>query len=370
MRQLQSSVMIMGIFLAVAGMAAGSRNASAETVEEFYKGKTITLIVSTGAGGGYDIYARLVAKHMQRFLPGNPTFVVKNMPGAGHAVAAQYLYTVAPQDGTAIGTIGQNLPMAQVLDPGKMKFDSAKLNWIGTPDDSNNVTVSMTASGVTTIKDVFAKELIIGAQGLNSTSAQYALAMNSMLHTKFKIISGFTGTQSIGLAMEQGDVNGMGSNSWVTWKAEKPGWIKDKKISVLVQIGAHREKDLPQVPLLTELAQNEAQRQVFDLLSSGTVIGRPIAAPPNVPEDRVAALRAAFDASVKDPEFHADAEKAGLEVSPASGAELQAYVEKVVSVSPDVVKLLKAALLDEGVFDCKKLVSQASLCDAGDGKTN
>jgi len=285
------------------------------------------------------------------------------MPGAGHAIAAQYMYNVAPQDGSTIATLGQNLPMAQLLEPDKVKFHTEQFNWIGNVSQDNNVTVAWHTAGIASFQDVQKKELIIGAQGLNSTSAQYPLAMNNILGAKFRIISGFSGTQTIILAMERGEVAGLGSNSWATWKAQHADWVTGKQIVPLVQIGLKRANDLPNVPLLAELARNPAEKQVFDMLSSGVVVGRPILTTPNVPADRVAVLRAAFDETMKDPKYLADAKKSKIDVEPVSGQDLQAYVEKLVGASPDAVKLLKGTLLAKGMFDCGKLVNDKALCE-------
>lgn len=338
-------------------------SASAQTPANFYAGRPMTIIISSGAGGGYDVSARLVARHMQRFIPGNPTIVPRNMPGAGHALAAQHMFAVAPQDGSVIATLGQNLPMAQLLEPDQIKFRTEDFNWIGNVSQSNNVTVAWHAAGVETFDDVLKTQLVVGAQGINSTSAQYPMAMNNMLGAKFRIISGYSGTQSINLAMERGEVSGLGSNSWATWKAQKPDWVKERKIIPLVQMGLNRAPDLQDVPLLTDLARSKAEKQVFDLLSSGIVIGRPILTTPNVPEDRVAVLREAFDKTVVDPTFLTEADKAKLDIDPLSGAELQRYVEELVTIPPDVVKLVAAALTQKESFDCVKIAKDQSLCE-------
>lgn len=363
-----SPIIAHALGIVAVGLALWPNIASSETPQEFYSGRKMTLIISSGAGGGYDLSARLTAHHMERFIPGRPTIIPKNMPGAGHAIAAQYMYNAAPQDGATIATLGQNLPMAQLLEPGKVKFRTERFNWIGNVSQDNNVTVAWHTAGIGSFEDVLKKELIIGAQGINSTSAQYPLAMSNILGAKFRVISGFSGTQTIILAMERGEVAGLGSNSWATWKAQHADWVTEKKIIPLVQMGLKRAEDLPDVPLLTELARNAAERQVFDMLSSGIVVGRPILTTPNVPADRVAVLRTAFDQTMKDPAYLAESKKAKLDVDPVPGKELQAYVEQLVAASPDAVALLAAALADKGVFDCSKLASDKSLCEQP-GKT-
>jgi tripartite-type tricarboxylate transporter receptor subunit TctC len=351
------------------GSLALAAAAQAETPAQFYAGRVLTMIVSTGAGGGYDASARIVAHHMERHIPGHPTIVVKNMPGAGHAIGARYVYNVAPQDGSTLASLGQNLPMAQLLDPDKMKFRMEKMNWIGNVTQENNVTVAWASTGVKSIQDVMKKEVIVGVQGVNSTSAQFSLAMSNVLGAKFRLIRGFSGTQTIILAMERGEVSGLGSVGWATIEGRHPDWITQHKVVPLVQIGPKRMKTLPNVPLLTELGRNPAEKQVFEMLSSGIYIGRPILTTPNVPADRVAALRKAFDDTMKDPAYLAEAKKAEIDVDPVSGADLQAYVEKLVQATPDEVKLLRAALSAKKIFDCAKLVSDKSLCGSGKKKS-
>ena len=358
-RSLRHIVYLVVTAMALITVAAPTK---ADTAANFYRGKQMTLIISSGVGGGYDLYARLVAQYMSHFIPGHPVIVPKNMPGAAAAVAAQYMYNVAPKDGLTIATLGQNLPLAQILQPGLLHFDMSKFNWIGNVDEDNNVTIAWHTSGIKTIQDVFTKELIIGAQGINSTSEQYPLVMNNVLGTKFRIITGFSGTQSIALAIERGEVNGLGSDSWATIRAEKRQWIRDKKIRVLVQIGRKREPDLPNVPLLTDLAQNRAERKVFEFISAGTVIGRPILTTPGVPPDRVALLRKAFNETMKDPAFLAAARRAHLSIKPVSGVDLQNYVARIVAAGPQTVSLVKAALSTNSPFRCAEVVKDRSLC--------
>ncbi len=358
----------MAFGLQMAWLATAPHAVWAETAAEFYAGRKMTMIISSGAGGGYDVSARLVARHMERFVPGHPTIVPRNMPGAGHAIAAQHMYSVAAQDGSVIATLGQNLPMAQLLEPDKIKFRTQDFKWIGNVSQSNNVTVAWHTAGIKTIEDVIKSELIIGAQSINSTSSQYPMAMNNILGAKFRIINGFSGTQTINLAMERGEVSGLGSNSWATWKAQKPDWIKEGKIIPLVQMGLKRAPDLPNVPLLTELGRTKAEKQVFDLLSSGIVIGRPILTTPNVPADRVEMLRKAFDSIMVDATFLAESKKAGLDIDPLSGVELQSYVEGIVAIPQDVINLVSAALTQKQSFNCIKLVKDQTLCEVPKAK--
>jgi tripartite-type tricarboxylate transporter receptor subunit TctC len=317
------------VLLAALGFAAAP--AQAQTVEEFYKGKTIDLVISFTAGGGYDAYARLVARHMGDHIPGKPTIVPRNMPGGGGRVAANYLFNVARKDGTVLAVIDQSLPLEQARGDKTIQFDSTKFNWIGNPAAENNTTVTWHTSPVKTIEDAKKQEIPIGATG-NNTSAQFPKAMNALVGTKFKVVFGYPGGNDINLAMERGEVAGRGSNSWGSWKGTRPDWIRDKKINILVQIGLKKTADLPDVPLLMDLAANPDDKAVLRLLSSPTAIGRPVLAPPGVPADRVKALRAAFDAMLKDPAFIEEAKKQNLDIEPVSGEELQQIVAEIAGV--------------------------------------
>src|SRR5919112_1777533 len=261
--------------------------AQADAVEDFYRGKTITLLIGYTPGGTYDAYGRIVAHFMGGHIPGNPTMVVRNMPGAASRVAAAHLYNVAPRDGTMLATADQSLALAQAMGE-KLQFDVTKFTWIGNPAAGNNTTVTWHTSGVKTIEDAKAREVTMGATG-GSTSSQYPKAMNSVLGTKFRIITGYPGGNDINLAMERGEVGGRGSDSWASWEGPRPEWLQEKKINILVQIGLSKAPDLPDVPLLMDLASNPEDRAVLRLLSAPSVIGRPIFGPPDVPAERVKA---------------------------------------------------------------------------------
>jgi tripartite-type tricarboxylate transporter receptor subunit TctC len=324
-------------------VVAGS--APAQSVEEFYKGKTISMVIGYSPGGGYDTYARLVARFMGDHIPGKPQIVPRNMPGASSRVAAAFVYNVAPKDGTTLATGDQSLSVAQVMGE-KLQFDTTKFIYIGNPSAENNTTVTWHTSPVKTIDDAKKIEVPVGATG-GSTSSQYPRAMNAVLGTKFKVILGYPGGNDINLAMERGEVSGRGSNSWASWKATRPEWLKDKKINILVQIGLNESPDLPDVPLLMDLATNEEDRAVLKLLSSPSAIGRPIFTTPGVPEDRVKALRAAFQATIKDPAFIEEAKKAQLDLEPVSGEELQKIVSDIVATPEPIAKRL-AEIIAEG----------------------
>lgn len=328
---------------ALLSLASFSAAARAQSVEEFYKGKTIDLIISYSAGGGYDAYGRLVARFMGDHIPGKPRIVPRNMPGGGGRVATNYVFNVAPKDGTALALIDQSLPLEQAMGDKTIQFDATKFNWIGNPAAENNTTVTWHTSPVKTIEDAKKQEIPIGATG-NNTSAQFPRAMNALVGTKFKLVFGYPGGNDVNLAMERGEVAGRGSNSWGSWKGTKPDWIRDKKINILVQIGLTKTDDLPDVPLLMDLAANPEDKAVLRLLSAPTTIGRPILAPPGVPAERVKALREAFDMTMKDPAFLEEAKRQNLDIQPVPGEELQRIVAEIVGAPKPIVDRLVAII--------------------------
>jgi tripartite-type tricarboxylate transporter receptor subunit TctC len=301
-----------------------------QSVEEFYRGKKIDLIIGYSSGGTYDLYARLVARHLGNHIPGKPLIVPRNMPGAGSRTAATWVANLAPRDGTVLATADQSLSVQQAVGDARITFDTTKFIYIGNPNVENNTTVTWHTSGVRTIEDAKRREVTVGATG-GSTSSQYPKAMNALLGTRFKIILGYPGGNDINLAMERGEVDGRGSNSWASWKATRPQWLAEHKINILVQIGLKKAPDLPGVPLLMELGGNAEDRALLRLLSASTQIGRPIFTTPGVPAGRVGALRAAFDAMVRDPAFLDDARKGNFELDAISGEAMQRLVAEIVA---------------------------------------
>jgi tripartite-type tricarboxylate transporter receptor subunit TctC len=315
---------------------------AADPVEDFYKGKAIDLYIGFTEGGGYDLYARLVGRHMAKHIPGQPRVVPKQMVGAGSRTAAAYVYNVAPRDGTVLATADQSLPIQQALGE-DIKLDSNKFNWIGNPNADINTLAVWHTAGIKTIDDAKKKEVVVGATGPN-TSAQYPQVLNSLIGTRFKIITGYPGGTDVNLAMERGEVMGRGSNAWASWKSTQADWLRDKKIIILVQIGLKKADDLQDVPLLMDLAANPDDRAALMLLSAGTAIGRPLFSTPGVPKERVDALRRAFDATMTDPAFLADAKAADLDLNPVGGEELQKVVADVVATPAPVAKRLLDAI--------------------------
>jgi tripartite-type tricarboxylate transporter receptor subunit TctC len=310
-----------------------------QSVESFYRGKTIDLYIGLSAGGGYDLYARLIARYMGDHLPGKPRINPRNMAGAGSRVAINFMHNVAPKDGLAIATADQAMAVQQAVGEPGILFDARNFGWIGNPIVDNNVVVAWGASGVRSIADATTKEIAIGATGYN-TSSQYPRALNFVAGTKFRIIMGYPGANEINLAMENGEVQGRGSNSWSSYKAQKPDWLRDRKINVLVQVGLTREPDLPDVPLLVDLATNDLDRAALKLLSAPPTVGRPIFTTPGIPAERLNALRGAFDDTMKDPAFLDEAKRAGLDIDPVSGVKLQDITAEIVASPREVTERL------------------------------
>jgi tripartite-type tricarboxylate transporter receptor subunit TctC len=333
---------------AAAALALAPCVARADAVADFYKGKQISVYIGFTAGGGYDAYARLVSKHMGDHIPGKPVMIPKNMAGAGSRKATSYVYNVAPKDGTTLATADQSQALQQAMQDPSIQFDVRKLVWIGNPNKDVNTLAVWHTSGIKTLDDAKKREVVVGATGSN-TSAQYPQAMNFFLGTKFKIINGYPGGNDINLAMERGEVMGRGSNAWASWKGTRPDWLREKKIIILVQIGLQKDKDLQDVPLMMDLGKTPEDRAALKLLSAATEIGRPLFSTPNVPADRVAALRKAFDKTMADPKFLADAKQAKLDLDPVPGTRLQEVVNEMLATPKPIVDRLATALEERDV---------------------
>ena len=327
---------------AVAAAVVWPLAAQAQPAGEFFKGRTISIITSTGAGGPYDLAARTVARHMPRHIPGAPTMVVKNMPGGGHTLASNYLAIQAPRDGTTIATISNTIPLHQVLDGKGVRYDARKFNWLGTLGISSLITVAWATSGIKSIDDVMRREVITGATGAGSGTWLYPNAMNVVLGTKFKIVTGYTSSAEVDLAMLRGEVTARSGGSYIGYVQERPEWLRENKVNILVQVGAVREKELPDVPLMHELAKSDEQRRLLNLISSPVRVGRPYLAPPDVPGDRIALLRKAFDALMQDAAFLAEAKGLALEVNPLTGDKVAAIVDETVNAPAEILAKARA----------------------------
>jgi tripartite-type tricarboxylate transporter receptor subunit TctC len=320
-----------GPALLLALLVAAPASSNAEDVADFYRGKTITLMIGVNVGGSYDRDARLVARYLGSHIPGNPTIVPQNVIGGGGIVMANNLQSIAPQDGTAIGMMPNTLPMTQLAGMKGVRYDIGKFHWIGSMmPPAHSAMVMSAASGAKTFEDVRRKEHSVGATPKGSYVYTMAALLDEFLGAKFKIVTGYQGIASVYLAMERGEVDGLGV-TWGEYRIVRGNLIEEKKVLPIVQ-SAPKADDLPDVPTLDDLAKNDEDRGVISYLLSGNRLGRPLAAPPGVPEARVAALRAAFDATMKDPRFIADVQKARAEFGPISGTTLQAAVADILKM--------------------------------------
>ena len=329
---------IIGAALALVLFVAG---ASAQGVEDFYRGRTLSLIMGTGPGGSYDLYGRLVAQHLPRFIPGKPNMVVEHMPGAGGATAGNYIFGPAPQDGSKI-LLAHALPLIEKLQPQGIRFDSRKFKWLGAYDQISQVLAVWSTAPGTTIADLKARDLVLGTMGRSHLSYQWAAMLKEALDGKFKLISGYPTGGELNLAMERGEISGW-VIAWENLIGGNASWLKEKKVVIPVVFTLARMSELPDVPTLIELSQGEA-REIAEFLAAGTPHARALAVGPNVPEDRASALRAAFDAMVKDPAFLEDAAKRSLAISPRNAREIQALTEKITGASPAFVEKVKSAV--------------------------
>ncbi len=316
-----------GVAFAVALQSAVP--ARAEAPAEFYKGKNVELYIGYSVGGAYDLYARVIARHLGKHIPGNPTIVPKNLEGAGSLRLANWLYNVGAKDGTVIGTIGRGTAFDPLLGSRGAQFQADKFTWIGSANNEVSVCVAWKDSGISKFADVLEKELIVGGTGQAADTDQFPSILNGVLGTKFKIVSGYPGGNDVNLAMERGEVKGRCGWSWSSVLSTHKRWFDDGSISVLVQMSLHKHPGLPDVPLVMDFAKTDEQKQIFKLIFARQVMGRPFLAPPRVPNDRANALRDAFMRTLDDPEFLGEAEAAQLEINPVSGEQIENLVKEV-----------------------------------------
>jgi tripartite-type tricarboxylate transporter receptor subunit TctC len=318
--------------------------ARAQSVADFYRGRSIDLYIGYSVGGGYDLYARLIARRLGDHIPGNPTIVPKNMEGAGSLRLANYLFAAAPSDGTVIGAISRGAAFDPLLNETGARFDASKFSWIGSANNEVSVCVASAASGVTKFDELFDKPLTIGSTGAGDDTYQFPALVNAVLGTKFKIVTGYPGGNDVSLALERGEVQGRCGWSWSSIKTTRFNWVRDKRIVVLVQMSLSKHPDLPDVPLIMDLAKTDEQRQIFKMIFARQTMGRPYLAPPGVPADRLAALRKGFMDTMTDKEFLAEAEANKFEINPVSGEELEALVKEVYRTPAEVAKKAAAAV--------------------------
>jgi tripartite-type tricarboxylate transporter receptor subunit TctC len=336
---MKKALLVLLIFLAAAAPAAAQQ----EDVAAFFRGKTLRFIVGVGVGSGYDINARLLARHLAGHIPGQPTIVVQNQPGAGSLTMTNALYHTGPFDGTVMGASFNGMPTTPLLQPTGARFDPVKLNWLGSTNRETQVMYVWHTAHAQVLGDAQGREIVMGAQAPGSTQFDYPVLANKLFGFRFKVVTGYESTPKIHLAMESGEVHGTIAN-WSTLKAINSNWITEKKIRILAQWALQKSPELGDVPLFLDLAKTEADRDALRLMLARLEYGRPFFLPPNVPTARIEALRRAFDATMKDPSYLAEAEKLKVDVDPLSGEQVAALVEQVSRTPADIVARVRAAM--------------------------
>jgi tripartite-type tricarboxylate transporter receptor subunit TctC len=323
---------ILAVVAFVVGIAHPAR---ADSVEDFYRGKSITLAIGYSVGGGYDLYARLLARHLGKYIPGQPTIVPQNREGAGSLRAALYIYGAAPKDGTVIGTFSRSMAVAPLLTDAA--FDATKLSWLGSISTDVNVCMTWGTSSIKTWDDMLTKPFTMGGLGAGADPDMFALMFKNVFGAKLKLVSGYPGTNDVALAMERGEVQGMCGLSWSTVKTRHLDWITAKKVNIPVQAGLHREADIPEVPGVMDLVKGQEQTQIVRLILASQEMARPFAAPPGIPEDRKRALIEAFDKTMKDPDFLAEAAKMKADINPVSAGAIDSLLAEVYKTPKDII---------------------------------
>jgi tripartite-type tricarboxylate transporter receptor subunit TctC len=317
----------------------------AARADDFFAGKTITLSTHSDKGGGYEAYLRLLAGHMGRYIPGRPAFAILNQPGGGGLVAVNHAANSAPQDGTFLTIVSQSVPVVEATGGAGLKTSLGAFKWIGNFTRANNVTVTWATSKVKTLQDARAREVVMGATGAGTSSEMGPILYNSLLGTRFKIVTGYSGAEALNEAMMRGDIDGRANSTWASIKLTLLDAFKNGKVNVLVQMGLRKERELPDVPLLSELVTGDPKNEaIAKFMSLSVTAARPLAAPPGVPDERVAVLRRAFDATMKDPAFLAAAKTRGADIDPMTGEETQAVITAFLATPKSVLADLKAAL--------------------------
>jgi tripartite-type tricarboxylate transporter receptor subunit TctC len=331
------------IWTAAALLLTPAGRVIAQSAADFYKSRNVDLYIGYSTGGAYDLYARVIGRHMGAHIPGNPTLVPRNMEGAGSLRLANYLYRVAPQDGSALGTIGRGIAFDPLFIGKGDQFDAQKFTWLGSANNEVSVCVAMKDSGITKFDDLFSKELTVGGTGTSADTDQFPRVLNNVLGTHFKIVEGYPGGNDVVLAMERGEVSGRCGWSWSSVKSTHKSWLDDKRMIVLIQLSLNKHPDLPDVPLVMDYAKTDEQRQILKMVFARNVMGRPFLAPPNLPPDRAVTLRKAFTDTMTDKDFLAEAEKTDLEINPVSGEDVEKLVKDVYATPKDIIEKAKAA---------------------------
>ncbi len=318
--------------------------AHAQSVEDFYRGRTVNLVVGYSVGGGYDIHGRLLARHLGKHIPGNPGIIVQNMPGGGSLRSANFLYNAAPKDGSTIGIFSRGMAMEPLIGASNTQYDARKFTWLGSITNETSVCATSSMSRVKTWDDLLATPFTVAGEGSGSDPDIFATMIKNVFGAKLRLVAGYPGSAEMTLAIERGEVDGRCGWTWSSIKLQRPEWITGHRLNVLVQLASHRIPDLADVPLLAEHATTERQRQIVNVILGRQVMGRPVVAPPGIPADRKAALRRAFDATMADPEYVAEATARGLEINPVGGADLDKLLGDLYATPPDIIAEVRAII--------------------------
>jgi tripartite-type tricarboxylate transporter receptor subunit TctC len=336
--QSKSAPQVVAALWAALILFAAPTHLAAQTVEDFYRGKTINLIIGYGVGGGYDVYGRLLAHHIGKHIPGNPNIVPQNMTGAGSLRAAQYLYSVAPKDGTVIGTFGRTIVTTPLLTPAAPQFDGTKFAWLGSVTNEVSMCVTWHSSPVKKWDDILTHQITLGGEGPGADPDIYSLLYKNVFGAKIRLITGYSGTNDITLAMERGEVEGLCGLSWSTLKSRHPKWMKENTINIINQAALKKQPELPDIPLASELTQDPEKLQIIKLFLATQETARPFAAPPGIPADRKAALLAAFDETMKDIDFRVEANKLDIDINPLDGKAMDQIVRDLYATPKAILE--------------------------------
>jgi len=335
----------LGLAALIAGLA-GAGAASAQSVEGFYHGRTVTIVVGLGVGGGYDTTARVLARHLGRHIPGDPAIVVQSMVGAGSLRAANYLYSVAPKDGATLGVFARGMAMEPLIGASHASFDSRKFAWLGSTTNEVSVCVTYGNAKVKTWDDALRIPFTVGGDGSATDPDIFSAMLKNVFGARLRLVTGYPGGADITLALERGEVEGRCGWTWSSVRLQRPDWIGTGKLNLLVQLATQKSPELPNVPLIMDLATTERQRRVVSMILSRQPMGRPVVAPPGIPEDRKQALRRAFDATMADPDFIAEATARSLEVNPVKGADLDCLVDELYAVPAAILAEVRAIIAE------------------------
>jgi tripartite-type tricarboxylate transporter receptor subunit TctC len=346
MKGLSRAMFIIAAFCAM--QAASTLRAGAQTLEIFFKAQPFTIVVGYPPGAGYDLYARLIARHIGQYLPGTPKVIVQNMPGAGSLAAANHLFTTAKADGSVIGTFSRGITMLPIIDNVGVRYDPLKFSWIGSPSSEVSLALSWHTSPIKTFEDMRTQGMTVAASGPGSDGNIYGRVLNAILGTKLKIVPGYQGSADTLLAIERGEVDGSASVSYASLITAKKDWLDNKKVNILAQHTLKARPDLKGVPVILDFAATPEDRRVLELIFSRQSIGYPYAAPPGIPEDRLAAIRKAFDATLQNPEFLAECAQSGVLIDGVTGQEIEEIIRRIYSSPPEIIERAKAAMQPNG----------------------